>query len=394
VGDDIAHAMHAQEVQATLRTRNRAINEAPVGITVTNPDRPDNPMIYVNGEFTEVSEYTRAELLGENHRILQGPRTDDEPVAAMREAINNEEPVTVELRNYRKGGELFWNRVSIAPVHDDEGRLANYVGFQEDITDRKEDERKLQRNERRFEAVLNDPNLLIGLMETDGTLLNVNETAMSYIDADRDAVVGEQLWATPWWSDEMREVIREKVERAATGEYVKYEADLQKPDGDRYSVTGVIRPVSDDGEVTSLIVSARDVTDRVRRERILDAILENTRVPMFLKNRAGEYLLVNQGFKDLFDLADTDVRGQTDDDLFEQEVATEVRRNDERVLETGDPVETEEQIIVDGEELIFLSSKTPIYDIGTESDPTDPVAVFGVASDVTDRTTHKSVSDQ
>lgn len=126
-------------------------------------------------------------------------------------------------------------------------------------------------------------------------------------------------------------------------------------------------------------------TDLRDREQILDEILEQTTVPMFLKNRKGEYILVNEQFRALFDLADTEVQGQTDSDLFDPETVAEVQKNDQEVLETGDPIETEEQINVDGDQRVYLSSKTPVYDIGTVSDPDDPVAIFGVASDITDR---------
>lgn len=386
LGDDIAHAMHAQDVQSVLQTRNRAINEAPVGITVTDPDETDNPMIYVNDEYTEISGYIENEALGENCRMLQGPQTDHEPVATMREAVDNEERVTVELRNYRNGGELFWNRVSIAPVYDDEDQLTNYVGFQEDITDRKEYEQELRQNERRFEALFNDPNLLVGLLATDGTLLNVNETAVEYIDAERDAVIGEQFWTTPWWSEEMQPVIQEKVQQAAAGEYVQYTADLATPDGDPYSVKGVIRPVTDDeGTVRSLIVSARDVTEQEKSDRILNAILENTTTPMFLKDRNGEYLLANQQFIDLFNLNEKTVIGKTDDELFPPKMAETVTKNDQAVLDHGEAIEVEEDIVVDGEDRVYLSSKVPVYDIGIEPDSDRPVAVFGVANDITGR---------
>jgi PAS domain S-box-containing protein len=309
----------------------------------------------------------------------------------MREAIDAEERVTVELRNYRNDGDLFWNRVSIAPVYDSDGELTNYIGFQEDITDRKESEQQLRRNERRFEALFNDPNLLVGLLTTDGTLLDVNETAIEYIDADRDAVIDEPFWTTPWWEDEIQSVIKEKIDQAATGRYVEYESSLTKPNGEQYGVTGVIRPVTNEsGDVESLIVSARDVTDRVRRERILDAILDHTTVLMFLKNRAGEYLLVNNGFRELFGLDDTEVYGQTDADLLDPDTAAEIQQNDRRVLESGDPLEVKERILVDGDERVYLSSKAPVYDIGTASDPDDPVAIFGVASEITDRNQRES----
>lgn len=120
-----------------LRRNSRAMQEAPVGITITDPEEADNPIIYTNAAFHDLTGYAQDEVLGRNCRFLQGPETDSEPVTTMREAIAEEERVSVELRNYRKDGSEFWNRVTIAPVYDHVGHVTNYVGFQEDITERK-----------------------------------------------------------------------------------------------------------------------------------------------------------------------------------------------------------------------------------------------------------------
>lgn len=273
LGDDIAHAIQARKAESSLQIRSRAMDEAPVGITITDPDKPDNPMVYVNQGFTAVTGYTKAEAVGKNHRILQGAATADEPVAAMRKAIDNEKPVTVELRNYRKNGESFWNRVSIAPVYDDDGGLMNFVGFQQDITDRKESEQELRRNERRFEAMLNDPNILVVVVDINGTVLDVNETAMEYIDVSLRDVKGLDVWESPWFSEEHQSLIKTTVKKAADGEYVTYEADLTYPNGDPYNLNGMVRPVTDEyGEIVSIIISARDVTELKERTRHLHVV--------------------------------------------------------------------------------------------------------------------------
>lgn len=254
-----------------LELRNRAIDEAPVGVTITDPNREDNPIIYANEEFVRISAYSREEIIGENHRIFHGSETREAPVERMREAVDAHEPVTVELRNYRANGEMFWNRVSIAPVHDEDGNVTNHIRFQDDITERIEREQELRRNKRRFEAMFADPNILVGLLKPDGTVLDINDTAMEYVDAHLDDMTGKPFSTTPWCPEEMQSVIQETVEQAADGEYVEYEADLGKPDGTPYSITGVLRPVTNDcGKVISLILSARDVTERKQREEKLE----------------------------------------------------------------------------------------------------------------------------
>ena len=117
----------------------RAVDEAPVGITLSDPSLPDNPLVYVNKGYTELTGYSSDAVRGRNCRFLQGPDTDGESVAKMREAVNNEEMCSVELLNYREDGTPFWNRVTLAPVYED-GELTHFVGLQEDVTKQKKTE--------------------------------------------------------------------------------------------------------------------------------------------------------------------------------------------------------------------------------------------------------------
>ncbi|MFB6096400.1 MAG: bacterio-opsin activator domain-containing protein [Haloferacaceae archaeon] len=124
-----------QEVDELLK--ERAMDEAPVGITIADARAPDVPLIYVNDAFERITGYAREDVLGRNCRFLQGPETEPEPVDELRAAIEEERRTVVELRNYRRDGELFWNRVEVAPIVDESGTTTHFVGFQLDITDRR-----------------------------------------------------------------------------------------------------------------------------------------------------------------------------------------------------------------------------------------------------------------
>lgn len=131
-----------EETVANLKLKERAMNEAPVGITITDPSREHNPIVYTNRQFETITGYG-PEAIGENCRFLQGPETDPETKATLREAIDADEPISVDILNYRKDGRKFWNRLSIAPIREN-GRVTNYVGFQTAITERKIRERRLE----------------------------------------------------------------------------------------------------------------------------------------------------------------------------------------------------------------------------------------------------------
>jgi PAS domain S-box-containing protein len=142
------------ETASDLRLKERAMDEAPVGITISDPDLEDNPVIYANAAFERITGYPVEEVVGRNCRFLQGPDTDPETVAKMRRAVDSWEPVTVEVRNYRRNGEEYWNQVTIAPIHDEDGEPSHYVGFQQDVTDRKRAEKSLETERDRL-ALLN-----------------------------------------------------------------------------------------------------------------------------------------------------------------------------------------------------------------------------------------------
>lgn len=113
--------------------RAAVLDRAPVGVTVCGPAYADTPILYANRRFRELTGYAMDRLRGANPRLLQGPDTDPEPVADLAEALSTWQSVTVELTNYRRDGEAFRNRVSIAPVTDTAGTVTNWVGVQRPV---------------------------------------------------------------------------------------------------------------------------------------------------------------------------------------------------------------------------------------------------------------------
>lgn len=123
------------------------------GITLSDPDQPDNPIVYANKAFERVTGYARDDILGRNCRFLQGSDRDQPEVERIREALRDHVPVTVILRNYRKDGSLFYNQFTIRPLIDPEGKVIYYLGVQYDVTDKIRTEEDL----RKLRATLADP---------------------------------------------------------------------------------------------------------------------------------------------------------------------------------------------------------------------------------------------
>nr|AML79174.1 putative LOV domain-containing protein [Schizolaena sp. BC-2016] len=99
---------------------------------ITDPRLPDNPIIFASDSFLELTEYSREEILGRNCRFLQGPETDPATVRKIREAIDNQTEVTVQLINYTKNGKKFWNLFHLQPMRDQKGEVQYFIGVQLD----------------------------------------------------------------------------------------------------------------------------------------------------------------------------------------------------------------------------------------------------------------------
>jgi PAS domain S-box-containing protein len=147
-------------LSATLR--ERAVDAAPLGVTIADARLEDVPLVYVNDGFERLTGYSTGEVLGRNCRLLQGPETDPKAVARFTDALTHPQHRIVELLNYRKDGTPFWNRVELAPVEDDRGEVTHFVGFQTDVTARREAEGSLERERRHLETLLERVNGLLG----------------------------------------------------------------------------------------------------------------------------------------------------------------------------------------------------------------------------------------
>lgn len=114
-----------------------AVEMTRMPMVVTDPRQPDNPIVFVNGAFLDLTLYTEEQILGRNCRFLQGPDTDRRTVDEIRKAIDERRPVLVDILNYKADGTTFWNALFLGPVFDEEGNLLYFFASQMDITERR-----------------------------------------------------------------------------------------------------------------------------------------------------------------------------------------------------------------------------------------------------------------
>lgn len=122
---NLTQSMQTQLLEAML-------DGSRVATLVTDPSQPDNPIIYANRTFETMTGYPLSETLGKNCRFLQGADTDPLATQKISEAIYNKKPITITLKNYRKDGSLFWNRLSITPIEIENRSF--FIGTQTNVS--------------------------------------------------------------------------------------------------------------------------------------------------------------------------------------------------------------------------------------------------------------------
>lgn len=165
-----------------LALANKAINAANDGITIVDITLPDQPLIYVNKAFEDLTGYKKSEILGNNCRFLQGDLHDQPNVIKVHETIENHQSCRVILKNFKKDGTLFWNELSLAPVPDENGKPHYYIGVQKDVT--------LEMTQREKIIYLSEHDELTGVYNYRGFFSKIENLINTAIKQDRFVCVG------------------------------------------------------------------------------------------------------------------------------------------------------------------------------------------------------------
>ncbi|MGZ2410926.1 PAS domain S-box-containing protein [Sphingomonas sp. F9_3S_D5_B_2] len=110
-----------------------SVAASPLAMVITNPRAPDNPIEIANSAFCALTGYSENEVVGRNCRFLAGDGTEPWISEQIREAVVHQRSVLVDILNFRRDGTAFRNGVMIAPLFDDEGQLAFFLGSQVDL---------------------------------------------------------------------------------------------------------------------------------------------------------------------------------------------------------------------------------------------------------------------
>jgi PAS domain S-box-containing protein len=228
---------------------------------------------YCNPAVKSILGYFPGDMVGQNSLNLM----HDED----RQIIEQKLPEWIEkkcgwnnliIRWRHKDGSWRYLESNSVPILDSHNNLIGFRGVDRDITERKQAEEILKENEAKLRAIFDQTFQLMGLLSKEGTLLKANQTALEFAGVDEAEVIGKPFWETAWWthSEEEQEKVKKAIEKATSGEFVRFESTHSHCSGTIHTLDVSLKPILDDaGRVIFLNPEARDITDRKRAEEEL-----------------------------------------------------------------------------------------------------------------------------
>ena len=319
--------MRRQDIQRSaaqldLNKLARGIDQSPASIIITDTA---GAIEYVNPKFLSVTGYSREEVIGQNPRLLKSGHTTPEGYRALWRAISSGEDWHGEFLNKHKDGSTYWEWASISPIRDEDGEICNFVAVKEDITERKNQEDRINQSRELFaKAFLSSPSLIALSNPGTGEHVDVNGAWLRTLKFERSEVIGHTAFELDIWA-EPSDRAHIMHELKTHGRVLNFEACLKAKDG---AIVECI--ISSEhitmGPRTLVLWTANDITERRQSEReverqrsMFEAIFRGIPDAVAYTDVNRQIIATNPGLQTTFGFSEDELVGRTTNVLYASE---------------------------------------------------------------------------
>ncbi|HLF97096.1 MAG TPA: PAS domain S-box protein [Methylococcaceae bacterium] len=339
----------AQDVTARRKAEDelslmfRAIDSSGNGLVITGPEDTDYGIIYANSAFLRMTGYSMQELQGRNCRILQKEDRQQPDIEHLRAALAAGNDGYGVLRNYRKDGGMFWSEIYISPVRDQNERITHFIGVQNDVTERKQTEARLDASAREIEDLYDNAPCGYHSLGPDGAFLRINATELNWLGYTREEVVGK-MKAT----DILTPASRKRFKRnfpvfKRAGHVEDLELEMVRKDGGILPVMVSATALKDpQGNYLMSRTAVYDISERKLAEAALSEkesqyrlAVETTADGFWVVDRQGKILEVNNAYLQLSGYSREELLAMRVFDIEARERAEETTAFMDKVMHTG-----------------------------------------------------------
>lgn len=404
-----------RQAETALRQLEQAVEQSSSAIMIT--DRAGN-IEYVNPAFTRFTGYTLQDVYGRPPRMLQTGLTAPEVYQDLWRTIIHGQAWQGEFCNRRKDGTLYWEQASIAPIFDEAGVITHFIGIKEDVTRRKQlenelrhardelairvaerttqlrttiqqlqdeaeerqrAEAELRKSQTHLHTIISHLPVVLFALDREGVFTLSEGKALATLGLQPGQQVGLSIFALHRESPH----IIAAVQQALAGETVTTLITCS----DLMFETLFSPMYAPDGQLIGILGVSIDVTSRMQAEQqlretqaLMQGILDHTPALIFVKDRTGAMLLLNEATATVLQQNATQMLGKPDHTLVPPAIARSWRRQEQQIVTTRQPFTFEEDFPQTDGLHTYLTTKFPLFD--TEG---NVFAVGGIANDITAR---------
>jgi len=303
--------------EAELDLYKKIVDNTNAGIVIADARRKDMPIIYANETFEKVTGYTQEDILNSNCRILQGDTTQEDAKYKIHDAIVHKESVSIEINNFKKSGEMFWNYLVLTPIFDPQGTLTHYVGVQNDITEKKLQEEQLILSELRLQFATSSANMGIWEWDFESNSLDWNDMMYKIYEIDPSTSENKyQLWKDALSKEYTKSAELEILSAIENNTKFDTEFSIETPSGVKYIDAYGICKCDAQGKPVSMIGVNIDITKKKEQEKQLSIFkhaVESLDVGVVIADADTEdndIVYVNQAFTKITQYSYEEILGQ------------------------------------------------------------------------------------